>query len=217
MIGHRTRELVLALALVAVAWYYRRRERAVRESLTLSQQWASNAGDAPAAVSNDTSTLARVGTFLDARPEEVPDRVETLDRKVRELSTDLEKTRASWADRWWEARAAAPLPEDERHVTVVTLPDGVLTDAESIAKRALDDSLGVTIVTAQSDGTLAVAVGEGIDDQRADELASEVATGAGGGAGGGESFATGGGDAADLPAAAREVGDRLRAEAGFDA
>jgi len=215
-------ELALALALVAAVWYYRRREKTIRESLILSQQWdgAAGSGDThePVAVgSSDPSALTDLATLLDAQPAEVPERVEALDAKVRALSTDLEKTRASWAGRWWSA-LNAPAPDlDERHVTVVDLADGTLDDAEAIAKRALEDSLGITIVTARADGTLAVAVGSDVEDQRADEIAREVAAEAGGGAGGGPEFATGGGESDRLVAAAESVRDRLATEAGFAA
>lgn len=221
MSRHRLTELALALALVAVVWYYRRREKTVRESLILSQQWdgaAAGDGHEPAAVgSSDPSALTDAAKLLDVQPGDVPERVEALDEKVRTLSTDIEKARADWAGRWWSAlNAPAPDPE-EPHVTVVDLADGSLDDAEAIAKRALDDALGVTIVTARADGTLAVAVGSDVEDQRADEIAREVATEAGGGAGGGPEFATGGGESDRLVEAARSVRDRLRAEAGFAA
>lgn len=218
MILNRLRELVFVLVLAGVVWYYRRREKAVRESLTLSQAWAARetAGSTPEAVTaTDPSALTRVADLLGARPGEVPERVEALDAKVRELTTDLEKNRTAWADRWWEARTTAPPPAGEPHVTVVDLPDGTLADAEALAKCATGDSLGVTIVTAAGDGTLAVAVGDELDGQVAGDIAREVATLAGGGAGGGPDFATGGGEAEELPAAAREVRDRLAAEAGF--
>lgn len=217
MSRNRLQTLVYALALLAVVWYFRRREQTVRESLTLSQQWAAiDEGHTPEAVNaTDPSALERAAALLNARPEEVPDRVERLDGKVRELTATLEKSRANWVARWWEARNSEPPATDEPHVTLVVLPDGSLDDAEAIAKQALTDDLGVTVVTAQGDGTLAVAVGSGLDDQRADEIAREVATAAGGGAGGGPEFATGGGDAADLPGAARTVRDRLQSEAGF--
>lgn len=219
MSRNRLTELALALALVAVVWYYRRREKTVRESLILSQQW-DGAGDAhePASVgSSDPSALTDAAKFLDVQPGDVPERVAALDEKVRTLSTDLEKARGNWAGRWWAALNAPAPDRDEPHVTVVDLADGTLDDAEAIAKRALDDSLGVTIVTARADGTLAVAVGGDVEDQRADEIAREVAGEAGGGAGGGPEFATGGGESERLVAAAESVRDRLAAEAGFAA
>lgn len=216
MFRNRLQTVGLALALVAVAWYYRRRERTIRESLTLSQQWAApQDSHQPAAVTaTDPSALERAATLLNARPEEIPDRVESLDAKVRDLTTSLEKSRTDWVDRWWDARTAEPPATDQPHVTVVDLPDGSLDDAEAIAKRALSDALGVTIVTASGDGAVAVAVGSDLD-QRADELARDVATAAGGGAGGGPEFATGGGEADRLAEAAEAVRDRLRSEAGF--
>ena len=213
MIRKRLRELALVLLLVAVVAYYRRREQTVRESLTLSQAWAAEGGDSGAtpesATATDPSALTRAASVLDASPEEVPERVEALDRKVRELTTDLEKARTGWADRWWDARTSEPPNAEEAHVTVVDLPDGTLADAEALAKAALDDALGITIVTAGGDGTLAVAVGADVEGEAAGDVAREVATAAGGGAGGGPDFATGGGDADRLPDAAREVRDRL--------
>jgi alanyl-tRNA synthetase len=210
MIRTRLRELVLVLLIVGVVWYYRRREAAVRESLTLSQEWAAGGGDAPeAATATDPSALTRAAGILDASPEEVPDRVAALDAKVRDLTTALEKTRGGWATRWWDAKTSDPPATDEPHVTLVDLPDGTLADAEALARAALDDALGVTIVTAGGDGTLAVAVGEDVEGEAAGDVAREVATAAGGGAGGGPDFATGGGEADRLPGAAHEVRDRL--------
>lgn len=216
MSRNRLQTLTLALALVAAVVYYRRREQTIRESLTLSQQWAGpDEGHTPAAVAaTDPSALERAAALLNARPEEVPDRVESLDAKVRELTSTLEKSRSAWVDRWWAARRSEPPATDEPHVTVIDLADGSLEDAEALAKAALTDSLGVTIVTARQDGSLAVAVGSDLD-QRADDLAREVAQAAGGGAGGGQEFATGGGEAEKLAPAAETVRDRLGAEAGF--
>jgi alanyl-tRNA synthetase len=216
MSRNRLQTLVLALALVAAVVYYRRREQTIRESLTLSQQWAApQEGHTPESVATtDPSALERAATLLNARPEEVPDRVESLDTKVRELTSTLDKNRSAWVARWWSARRSEPPATDEPHVTVIDLPDGSLEDAEALAKAALSDALGVTIVTASGDGSLAVAVGSDLD-QRADELAREVAQAAGGGAGGGAEFATGGGEAEKLAAAAQDVRDRLGAEAGF--
>mgnify|MGYP000250605289 CR=1 FL=1 len=221
MIRNRFTELLLAAALVAVVWYYRRRERSVRESLILSQEWdaaATGEAHAPAsAATSDPSTLTQVADLLDAQPAEIPERIEGLDRKVRTLTTDLEKARSAWAERWWSALTAPAPALDEPHVTVVDLADGSLDDAEAIAKQALDDALGVTIVTARGDGSLAVAVGSDLDGHRADEIAREVAGAAGGGAGGGPEFATGGGESDQLVEAARSVRDRLVNEAGFAA
>jgi len=214
-VRERLGELVLVLLIVGVVWYYRRREAAVRESLTLSQDWAAGTADAPeAATATDPSALTRAASILDASPGEVPDRVAALDAKVRDLTTDLEKARSGWATRWWEAKTSDPPATDERHVTLVDLPAGTLDDAEALAKAALDDPLGITIVTAGGDGTLAVAVGAEVEGEAAGDVAREVATAAGGGAGGGPDFATGGGEADRLPDAAREVRDRL-ADDGF--
>jgi alanyl-tRNA synthetase len=211
----RLGELVLVLLVVGIVWYCRRREAAVRESLTLSQDWAARRDGPPESVTgSDPSALTRAASILDASPEEVPDRVAALDAKVRDLTTALEKTRGGWAARWWDAKTSDPPATDEPHVTLVDLPDGTLDDAEALAKAALDDALGITIVTAGTDGTLAVAVGEGVEDEAAGDVAREVATAAGGGAGGSPDFATGGGEADRLSGAAREVCDRL-ADDGF--
>lgn len=218
MFRNRLQTLVFTLVLGSVIWYYRRRERTVRESLTLSQQWAASNGDGytpAAATAPDSTALERVASLLNARPEDVPERVEALDGKVRELTSSRETNRAKWVDRWWDAWTTEPPSIEQPHVTVVELQDGTLDDAEAIAKRALDDTLGVTIVTAQAEGALAIAVGSDLDDQRADEIAREIATEAGGGAGGGPEFATGGGEANRLAEAALEVRDRLQSEAGF--
>jgi len=213
---HTVFDLALVLTLIATVRYFRQRERTVRESLTLSQQWAAtgSADTTPAAVeSTEPSTLTRIATLLNTRPEDAAERVEQLDEKVRTLQSDAERTRMTWASRWWEARSAGALETDKRHITVVSLPDGTVDDATALAK-AHDDPLGIAIITAHTDGTLAVAVGTGIDDQRADEIARDVATQAGGGAGGDRSLATGGGDADKLTDAATAVRDRLSSD-GF--
>lgn len=219
----RLRDLLFALALLAVVAYYRRRERSIVESLTRSRAWAPDAGspDATAPTAGvdpnadsvpDGAALARVASLLGTAPEAVPERVEALDRKVRDLTTETEKARSAWASRWWEARETAPPAADGPHVTLVTLEGGVLADAEAIAKSQ-PDAEGVVIAVAPDDGTLAVAAGAGLE-VRADELAREIATEAGGGAGGDERLATGGGEGEQLCSAAERVRDRL-AEEGF--
>jgi|GEM_PF-1624449 len=217
----RLRELALVLALAIVVWYFRRRERTITASLTRSEEWTARGSaatatptDADAEGGVDHAALSRAAGILGASPDAVPERVEALDRKVRELTTDVEKTRAAWAKRWWDARRRTPLPADEPHVTLLTIDDGVLADAEAIAQAALDAPQGVTIVVVPDDGTLAVAVGADVEDERADDLAQEIASAAGGGAGGSAEFATGGGDGERLLVAAEDVRDRLAGE-GF--
>lgn len=212
----RLQTLVFVLTLAAVVWYYQRREQTIRESLTRSRQWAAREeGHTPAAVTaTDPSPLERAAAVLNTRPEEVPDRAETLDETVEQLTSELNRTRSAWVARWWAARRSEPPVTDEPHVSVVELPDGTLEDAEQLAKQARSDPLGVTIVTAQADGSLAVAVGSGLD-QRAEEVAREVATAADGSADGGGEFATGSGEAEHLSEAAAAVRDRLSSEAGF--
>jgi alanyl-tRNA synthetase len=217
MSRNSVKTLVVTLALVAVVWYHRRREQALREGLTRSRQWAASIEDGHTpdpATATDRSVVERVATRLNVRPEEVPDHVEALDERARRLTNTMEAERSQWATRWWDARTAERPATDQPHVTLVDLPDGTLADAEAIARHAPADALAVRIVAACGDGAVAVTVGSDLD-QRADDLAREIAAMADGSATGGPEFATGDGEPGALSDAAARVRDRLQSEAGF--
>lgn len=204
--------LVGGIALVATVGYWWRRERRVRESLTTSREWAANTTD-----ETDREGLRAAEAAaerLDARVEDLPQRIAALDEERRDLRRDLGEARERWADALWHARFADDETDDGESldgdpVRIVEFERGDLADARALAKRASDEA-GVTLVAAHGDGSFAVAVGEelattlGATDV-ADELAAEV----GGGAGGNKRLAAGGGATGALGDGCRRVRDQL--------
>jgi|GEM_PF-5637667 len=209
--NERRLALVGGIALVATAGYWRRRERRVRESLTASREWAANA-------TNETDreglrAAEAAAEHLDARVEDLPQRIATLDEERRDLRRDLDGVRECWADTLWHARFDrgndAEKPSDDGPVRIVEFGRGELADARALAKRASDE-VGITLVAAHGDDSFAVAVGEELATAvSAADIADDLADEAGGGAGGNERLAAGGGATGALGEGCRRVRDRL--------
>ena len=203
--------LASSIALVGTTLYWRRRERTVRESLTVSRDWESNTND----VDRETQRAARkAAERLDARVEDLPDRVTALDDERRDLRRELDAVRARWADSWWgslsdDRSVDGESNGDDPTVRVVEFADGELPDARALAKRAMDGE-GITLVVAHGDGSFAVAVDEALADEfSATAIGREIADEAGGGAGGNDRLAAGGGATDALGETAERVRKRL--------
>ncbi len=189
--GRSIRSLTLLGALVLTNLYWWRRERTVRESLSVSRK---RERDVTAEDHHEVVSAAQKSAdLLDARPAVLPERIETLDEERRELRRELERTRQKWADAWWFTRVEHTPSTADVRVAAIHLPRGRLEDVEALAKRATEDDHGIGIGFAGGDGTFAVGVGtSAADDLPADEIADRIVTTAGeGGGGGSDHYASG--------------------------
>jgi alanyl-tRNA synthetase len=163
--------------------------------------------------------VAALSEQLKARPEELPDRVQSMVARLREVEKDLDRLRAARV--LAAAAELAATPADVSGVAVVTAraPDG--TAADGLRKLALEvrDRLGadrpavVAVAAASGAGAgarpaVVVAVndlarGRGV---KAGELVRAAAATLGGGGGGKDDIAQGGGsDPAKIEEALRRV------------
>lgn len=202
--------LVSVVALAVMTLYWRRRERIVRESLTVSREWEQNAVSGNAAATGaEQRAAADAARQLDAAVTDLPERVEALDSERRELRRELDAVRERWADSWWASREATT-GSAEPPVRVVAFDRWELPDARAFAKRAMEEEC-ITVVVALDDDSFGVAVGESLRAEfSASEIATRITESVGGGAGGTDGLATGGGATGDLPAACRRVETALR-------
>lgn len=199
--------LVSVVALAGTTLYWRRRERILRESLTLSREWEQNTATTTADTRADRQAATDAARQLDATVADLPERVEALDEERRELRRELDAVRERWADSWWTSRPEAVTENDA--VRVVAFDRWELPDARAFAKRAMEEEC-VTIVVALGDDSFGVAVGESLQTEfSASDIAAEITESVGGGAGGTDGLATGGGATGDLTAACRNVGTNL--------
>lgn len=198
--------LVSIVALVGTTLYWRRRERIVRESLTVSREWEQNAASKNAAATGaERRAAADAARQLDAAVTDLPERVGALDSERRELRRELDAVRERWADSWW-TRATT----ESDAVRVVAFDRWELPDARAFAKRAMEEEC-ITVVVALGDDSFCVAVGESLQAEfSAAEIATRITESVGGGAGGTDGLATGGGATGDLPAACRRIETDLR-------
>ena len=189
------------IALAGTTLYWRRREQGVKESLTASREWETNATSETERA--DRRAAREAAEVLDTRVEDLPERVGTLDEERRDLRRELDAVRECWADALWNARSE-PASENDRRgdppVFVVEFESGELPDARAFAKRALEEH-AITLVAAHGDGSYAVAVGEELSEEfDASDIADDLASDVGGGAGGNERLAAGGGATGGLTA-----------------
>ena len=210
-------DLVLAGGLVLANLYWWRREQTVRAGLQTTREWRREAmTGTESGVADDESTgelpagdaLREAAELVNAAPAALPDRVETLDNKVRALTQETDHLRARWAAAWWQGRETQRI--DGHRVVAATLPDGSMDDARELAKYATEHRDCLAIVVAPDPAAFAVGVGgDAAAEFDASAVASRLAEAAGGDAGGTAELATGGGVSGDVEAAIQRLWDRI--------
>jgi len=141
-------DLVLAGGFVLANVYWWRREQTIRAGFRTTREWRreavtgaesrvddESAGDLPA-----RDALREAAELVNAAPADLPDRVETLDDKVRALTRETEHLRERWAAAWWQGRETQRI--DGCRVVATTLPDAERS-ADSI-RDELCDATGLT-------------------------------------------------------------------------
>jgi len=186
------------LAVVLTNGYWWQRLRTVESGLKTSYEWDERAAtdDASGSVtdSRQVSLLNRAAENADTTPEALPETVEMLDAKRRELRTRLEKIRTEWVSLCWEALTREGLETDRPHVVRVNLGRVTYDDARAFATHAQDAGQEVVVAVARSDDTFAVGVSEDLVDQfavSAEDIAAAIVAGENGDGGGTETFAGG--------------------------
>jgi alanyl-tRNA synthetase len=185
--------IVSAIALLVTNCYWWRRERTVRESLTVSR-------DREAKSTGTERELREVALAVDISPEALPEEIEQLRNRIatqeaelEQYSTRLGNSKARWGDLWQEALFTEAVDPDEPRVIGLVIPGGETDDARAAAKRAAEQDRWIAVVGAGGDGTFVVSVGEELTERfSAAELAGDLAEAVGGGAGGSPRLATGG-------------------------
>lgn len=192
--------LVSVVALAVTTAYWRRRERIVRESLTVSRDWERNTNNVGQA---DLQAAREAARRLDAQVTDLPERIATLDEERRDLRRELDAVRERWADSWLSrSRLTAG---DDPNVRVVAFDSWEHDDVRAFAKRAMKEEM-ITLVVATGDDSFAVAVGDPLVGAfSAADIASDITTEAGGGAGGNDRLAVGGGATGAVEEACRRV------------
>jgi len=208
-------DLVLAGGFVLANIYWWRREQTIRAGLRTTREWRREAvTGAESGVADDESAgdlpardaLQEAAELVNAAPADLPDRVETLDDKVRALTRETEHLRERWAAAWWQGRETQRI--DGCRVVATTLPDGSLDDARALAKFATEHRDCLAVVVAPDPDAFAVGVGGAAAAKfDAAAVASRLAEAAGGGAGGTAELATGGGVSGDVEAAIQSLWD----------
>lgn len=190
--------------IVLATLYWRRRERTVRESLTVSRDWEENV---------HTNDIAReslreaqeAAELLDARIKDLPERITALDEERRDLRRELDTVRERWAA-WWLTQSHW-ITDDTVHV--IEFDHGELPDARAFAKQAMNEN-GIYLIAAHGDNSFAVAVGESMSDSHsAEDIAHEIVEEVGGGAGGNDRMASGGGGTDAPGKACRRIKEKL--------
>lgn len=199
--------LASIVALAGTTVYWRRRERMVRESLTVSRDWETNTTNT--IEQEDRQAAKKAARQLDTTVTKLPERVTALDEERRDLRRECDAVREQWADAWWESQTGVVTAGNEPNVLYVAFDRWELPDARAFAKRALDED-AITLVVARGDGSFAVAVGDPlVGTFSADEIANEIVEQAGGGAGGNDRLAAGGGATASFDEACQRVKTEL--------
>lgn len=195
--------LASIVALAGTTVYWRRRERMVRESLTVSRDWETNTTNT--IEQEDRHAAKKAARELDTTVPKLPERITALDEERRDLRRERDAVRERWADAWWASQTSALTAGDEPNVLCVAFDRWELPDARAFAKRALDED-AITLVVARGDASFAVAVGDPlVGTFSADEISDEIVEQAGGGAGGNDRLAAGGGATAPLDEACQRV------------
>lgn len=135
--------------------YWWRRERTVRERLASAREYDTR--DAGSTIDTETLTAAQTAAeVVDGRVEDLPETVEALDQKVRDRTTELNRTRQCWAETWWETRLDHS--QDSPLIAALSMRTGTLADGKALATQVPTDA--IVVVAAQRDESFAVGVGQ---------------------------------------------------------
>jgi alanyl-tRNA synthetase len=176
--------------------------------------------DSVKAFQRDRETLARAAAALNARPDELADRVLGLQEELRRLTRDLQQARMKAA----LAGSTGSPQEETVEVGGVKLVAREVSGLDKDGMRALVDEhrhrikSGVVVLAAPSEGKVSVVVGVTPDLAKkvpAGQVVKQLAPIVGGGGGGRPDFAEAGGkDAskiAEMLAASRSVVEKMLA------
>jgi alanyl-tRNA synthetase len=195
------------IALAGTTLYWRRRERAVRESLTASRDWETNVNSNTDIAWDDQREAQEAAELLDARVEDLPERITALDEERRDRRRELDAVRERWAG--WTIRADDTTPPTDPPVHVIEFEHGELPDAQAFAKHAMNED-GIHLIAAHGDSSFAVTVSEALSDSHsAEDIARKIVAEVGGGAGGNDRMASGGGGSDVLGEACRHIKKKL--------
>ncbi|MXV61862.1 hypothetical protein GS429_07240 [Natronorubrum sp. JWXQ-INN-674] len=140
-----------------------------------------------------TQTLEMVTDMLNCRQEDLPEEVEQLDNRIRELNKSIDQTRQRWIDAWWSARKENP-PTESEFVIDVIFTSGNFDDIEQLASSAIHQENVILLAGILDDGKFAVGVSSNLSENYAAvNIAKRIAELGEGGAGGTDQLATGGG------------------------
>jgi len=120
----------------------------------------SGAGSA----AEERSLLERAACAADVPPEELPDRVEQLSGKIRDLQSQIESMRDGWVETYWQGLERDLDPEPPR-VVAVTLDRGTHDDARAFAIHALETEGEMVLAVGRADATVGVGVNESVTER----------------------------------------------------
>jgi len=154
-------DLVLAGGLVLANLYWWHREQTVRAGIQTTREWRREAMTGTVSgVADDESTgelpagdaLREAAELVNSAPADLPDRVETLDNKVRALTQETDHLRERWAATWWQGRETQRIAEaaggDAGGTAELATGGGVSGDVEAAIQR-LWDRIDVTVTESE--------------------------------------------------------------------
>lgn len=184
---------------LTINWYWWNRLRTVETSLDTSKAWDDLFGErwnsTETVTSSRISHLNRAAEKANVPPEELPERIDEFDGRIRDLQSRIEKMREGWTSTYWQALTSEHVDLTEPHIVIVDLEGGVHEDARGFAIHAMEQDQEVVIAVARSDATFAVGVSKPLADRfeiAANDIANDLIEEVNGGAGGMKLLATGG-------------------------
>jgi alanyl-tRNA synthetase len=201
---------VATFSLINAYWW--KRIRTVERSKNTSEEWdeaiESQQFATGTADSEREALLNRAAAKADVPPEDLPQRIDVFDEKIRDLQLRIEEMRAGWVSTHWRALDEEPIDLMNPHVVVVDLEGGEHDDARAFGIHAMEQDQEVVIAVAHADEAFAVGVSEPLTDQfgvTADEIANELTAGIAGGGGGTDTI--GGGNVEDVDALSKAIAE----------
>lgn len=172
-------------------WWWRARvtERSRQTAQAVEEEFSYVEGQNTA----NEVLLGEAAVRANVPPDRLPDRIERLNDRIRDLETALESHREMYARTIWDAITTESPDVFEQNLVSLELSGGSVKDARAVSKQALESDVMIAVILS-GDGSFAVGVGSvAVESVTAASIADDIAEACGGGAGGGEQLATGGG------------------------
>nr|WP_152417729.1 DHHA1 domain-containing protein [Haloferax larsenii] len=178
---------LLSIGVLASNLYWYSRYKSLKKGFRVSKEWDSLKNNDHRPQMN--TELKKISNQLNCSVDDIPDAIEDLDTKIRELQSEISICRSEWA------KATADVISLEvaqsSNVLLIDFKTGDSEDIKELADEVVGEQRKIVVVYSSLDNSFVVRSAEAANVS-AINIAQDIVDNSAGGAGGSDEFAQGG-------------------------